>query len=586
MADIQSDSSPAPLSRGTVLDKKYRVESLLGKGAFGVVYRARDQLAGRDVAIKALRQTDFSDQSDLIWEIQQLSQLKVPNVLSFYHHFDGAGTLYLVMEYCGGGSLADALSKETYNEAVATGLVMKLAAAMQKVHEAGVVHHDIKPANILFLADGEPLVSDFGVANRHAGTTVYMAPELFLGEALSATDPRVDIYALALTLMEMLTADRPFRGLSRQEMLQAKINQGFVPKSISEWLREIILRGTHPTPERRFQSMSEFQHALHAKRVPMVMSANRIRAHSLAELGAERLAKKNWLGARKALSQSLEIDKDCLAAVVAFGKLELALHNRERAIDFLMRAASMSPRVAIQKELGYVYLLEGDHPRSISMLTDYLDRYATDFEAYSLLMQCYFEMGRYDAADELGQVVAKQKPRNDCFECNRFLSRLLRGGIDDEFLTKYDPSTFPPFLRYNLTIAKEGPVAWSKAGKPSLKTKVLWHDFRFGAPAKKSTPNEIALIMPDGYRYLSSKPIITIGTMEQNEVPMKSQSVSRRHAVILNWPNDVWICDLGSTQGTTVDGERIIGRKFLSGVHEVDIGSKRISLATNASLLV
>ena len=137
-----------------------------------------------------------------------------------------------------------------------------------------------------------------------------------------------------------------------------------------------------------------------------------------------------------------------------------------------------------------------------------------------------------------------------------------------------------------MTIAKEGPVAWSKAGKPSLKTKILWHDFRFGAPAKKSTPNEIALIMPDGYRYLSSKPIITIGTIEQNEVPLKSQSISRRHAVILNWSNDVWICDLGSTQGTTVDGEKIIGRKFLSGVHEVDIGSKRINLATNASLLV
>ena len=92
--------------------------------------------------------------------------------------------------------------------------------------------------------------------------------------------------------------------------------------------------------------------------------------------------------------------------------------------------------------------------------------------------------------------------------------------------------------------------------------------------------------MPDGYRYLNSKAIITIGTLAQNEVPLKSQSVSRRHAVILNWPNDVWLCDLGSTQGTTVYGKKIIGRRFLSGVHEVDIVSKRISLATNASLLV
>lgn len=72
----------------------------------------------------------------------------------------------------------------------------------------------------------------------------------------------------------------------------------------------------------------------------------------------EHFGKKNWLGARKALSQALEIDKGSVAAVVAYGKLDLALHDREKATDFLMRAALMSSRVAIQKELGYLYLLD------------------------------------------------------------------------------------------------------------------------------------------------------------------------------------------------------------------------------------
>ena len=74
--------------------------------------------------------------------------------------------------------------------------------------------------------------------------------------------------------------------------------------------------------------------------------------------GCRALGKKNWLGARKPLSQALEIDKGCLPVVGAYGKLELVLHDREKAINFLMRAALMSSRVAIQKELGYLYLLD------------------------------------------------------------------------------------------------------------------------------------------------------------------------------------------------------------------------------------
>lgn len=151
--------------------------------------------------------------------------------------------------------------------------------------------------------------------------------------------------------------DQPFGGLSRQEMLEAKLNQGFVPKESSEWRREIILRGTHPTPERRFQNMNEFRLALRAKRVPMAMSANRIRARSLADVGAEHFGKKNWHGAREALSRALEIYMGGPAGVVAYGTLELALHDREEAIDFLVRAAIMGSRVAIQKELGYLDLL-------------------------------------------------------------------------------------------------------------------------------------------------------------------------------------------------------------------------------------
>ena len=294
----------------------------------------------------------------------------------------------------------------------------------------------------------------------------------------------------------------------------------------------------------------------------------------------------SWSKASATLSQALESDPDCLLAVVAAGKLELMLNNREKATTLLLRAADMSQRVAIQKELGTLYLLERDYPRAILMFTDYLDRNATDYEAHNLLMQCYFEMGRYDAAEELGRVIAEQKPGNHCFECNRFLARLLDKRIDDDFLAQYDPSQFSAFLRYNLVVAKEGPVAWSKSGKPALKSKLLWHDFRFGAVAKASGSNEIVIQLSDGYRYTTSKPIVTIGQLSQNEVPLDDKSISRRHAVILNWSDDVWICDLGSTRGVFVDDQRVDGRRFLDGVHEIRVGTVVIRVSTAGWLLV
>ncbi len=579
-------SAPAPAQIGEVLDGKYRVVSELGRGGFGIVFLARDKLAGRDVAIKVLRQADFADQSDLIWEIQQLAQLKIPQVLAFYHHFNAGGLLYLVMEYCDGGSLGDRLSRGKLDEVDAAQFVIQLAAAFDSVHASGIVHHDIKPENILFADLGVPRISDFGVANRHAGTLNYMAPELFVGEPVSTVDPRIDVYALTLTLMEMLTGERPFRNLARGDMLQAKITQSFVPKSLPAWLREVILRGTHPTPEARFQTMDELRQALIAKRVPMIMSGKRIQAHALAEKASDLLKKKRWVAARKALSQALRYEGECLLAIVTMGKLELALNNRDKATEFLLRASAISPRVPIQKELASLYLLEEDFPRAISLLTDYLDRNATDFEAHGLLMQCYFEMGRYDACDELGLVIAKQKPSNDSFECNRFVSRLLAGKIDGEFLAQHDPTRFPPFLRYNLVIAKEGPVAWSVSGKPTLKSKLLWHDFRFGNKASKQKQNELAIQISESYRYTTSKPIITIGQSAQNEVPLDDDSVSRRHAVILNWQDDVWVCDLDSTRGVFVDGKRIKKRCFLDGVHEIRLGKKTIRVSTSGGLLI
>ena len=90
----------------------------------------------------------------------------------------------------------------------------------------------------------------------------------------------------------------------------------------------------------------------------------------------------------------------------------------------------------------------------------------------------------------------------------------------------------------------------------------------------------------DGYDYSFQTPLITLGRFASNNIPFDQSGISRRHAVIVNHPDDVWIYDLGSVVGTSVDGERICGKTFLDGVHTVDIGTRKIRVATDKGLLI
>jgi serine/threonine protein kinase len=148
-----------------------------------------------------------------------------------------------------------------------------LCETLGAVHARGIVHHDIKPANILFHADKRIKVGDFGVANRNTGTCLYLPPEVLLREASSRTDPRVDIYCLGLTLIETLTGVHPFSFMSAKEAMEARIRHDFVPDTLSRWVQEVLLKATHPTPELRFQTMRDFAEAIATHRVPYVFDS-------------------------------------------------------------------------------------------------------------------------------------------------------------------------------------------------------------------------------------------------------------------------------------------------------------------------
>ena len=414
------------ISIGDKLDGKYVVVRHLGNGGFGEVFLAEDEaIPDRRVAIKVLVQHSAGDYSDLIWEMQTLARFNHAGVVGFYHHFSNEDHLCLVMEYCAGGSMDDLLaSGGKYKEPDVMKWGVDLCKTLAFVHQKDIVHHDVKPANVLFAADGKIKLGDFGVANRNAGTRMYLAPEMLLGEQVSRTDPRVDIYALGLTMLEALTGIHPFEHLNREEALQARIAHNFVPDTLPRWVQDVLLKATHPTPELRFQTMQDFSEAILGKRVLYVFNKNRIQAHMLAEKAEVQIARKRWNAAEKLVARALHLSPDCVAALLAAGRCQLLIRRIDQAKEYFSKAISISPRTPVQKELGWLNLEEGRLPTAISLLTDHLQRNSSDYEAYNLLLKCFFLSDRFEVGMDLAGTLMDEKVPNDCFRNNRFLCKL------------------------------------------------------------------------------------------------------------------------------------------------------------------
>jgi serine/threonine protein kinase len=568
------------------LDNKYHIIDQLGEGAFGEVWLAKDNLVdAHKVAIKVLKNVEQDEISPLIEEMNFLAALDHPNIVKFLHHFEDRGHLHLVMEYCTGGSLG-ARATEPMETSKVFSWGKDLTDTFAAVHSKGIVHHDIKPHNLLLTENDTVKVSDFGVANQNWGTRLYMAPELSLGERVASSDERIDVYALGISLLELLMGYNPLAEFSREDLLQEKIGHNFIPYELDRWVQEVLLKATHPTPERRFQNMTDFGNAIKSHHVPFIFSVSHIKAQRVAENAQKLLNRKKWLSAHKKCSQALELAENCVSALVVAGRIELMLKRTELAKKHFSDALRINPRIQVQKELGWIELEEGHYPQAISMLSDHLQREPADYEAYNLLLHCFYETERYDIGERLCNSVLKQNPANTCFINNRFLFRLLETGLaDDDFELDEEGVIVNPFVRLNYDIATELPSSWDSRNRPSLKSKLLYQDYRFGHPSKVKKGG--VCVNFDGEPHYSLKmSYISVGRMESNHVTFNQRGVSRRHAVILNYPDDIWVYDLGSVTGVFVDDKRINGKIFLDGAHSVRIAGETISVATKESLLI
>jgi serine/threonine protein kinase len=571
----------------TLFDNKYIFIKELGNGGFGKVFLAKERVSNRFVAIKQLLTENKFLQENIIHEIETIAKFENPNIVTFYHHFREEGIFYLVMEYCSGGSLRDKINSNTYTNTEAIDWMITLAKSLRIIHKKGIIHHDIKPDNILFTQNGTIKIADFGVANKDIGTKSYMSPEAFSWDVKSTNDPRIDIYALGVTLMELLTKKNPFSGLSSDEIMEKHLSADFPIQKLPNWQQEIILKAINKTPELRFQFMIELEEALNAKSVPIIFNKDNLKAAELIALADKALKTNKWRNALNFLELAQKQYKNNVAVLQALGKYNLRIQKIEIAKSFYEKALKLNPRLDVQKDLGWINLEFKKYPIAIGLLSDHLHRNPADYEAYNLLIRCYYETDRYETAMELSKMIMEANPSLPCFANNYFIAFVLNSnGKSIPPKTKAEQKN-NPFIEYNLSVITENELSHNFKKSPTLKSKLLFMDFQFN----NMKENTITILETNNKVQTPSalnNPIIKFGREEYNQNDIKvsgSTTVSRRHCVIINTKDNVWLYDLEST-GTEINDVVVTNKVPLIGYNNLKINDIYFALTTDKSKLI
>lgn len=570
------------------LDGKYKLLRRLGEGGFGEVWLARDTVLGnRQVAIKFLKESTPEQEQGFLAEMRALAGLNYPGIVTFYHHFRHEKRLALVMEYCADGSLHQINRKakqkaddSRWPDKVA-GWMLHLCETLSLVHEKGFVHQDIKPSNLL-LREGVPVIADFGIVNTSGGTTLYCSPDKTLGY-VSPEDGREDLYALGVTLLELLHGEHPWTDLTGKALESAK-RKRVLPHDLLEpaWLIEIGLKAIHPEAELRFQNATEMAAALRARHVPVSINREVMKAHKAVLAGEKALKRASWRLAERHANVALNLSPRLPGALLLAGRINLMLHKTEEAYATLRLTQDGASQYLAGLEMGWLHLQRGDLPRALSTLNDEVTRNPLNFEAHCLLLECYWQAGRYDEMKRVADILFKEYCDSDAFQNARLLARLGLQELDRSFLEKGIEKCINPFEVYNTKVALDG--AEKLGGWNNLLEKLVFEDFRFGLPSARKSINTVVLEM--GERTLrTTEKLVSIGNFPENTFRVQDLSVSRRHAVIVNTANEVWIYDLQSTIGVWVDGVRVERKRILMGVHDVLIGKVGIRVRAKDDLV-
>jgi tetratricopeptide (TPR) repeat protein/predicted Ser/Thr protein kinase len=271
---------------------RYQIIGLLGTGAMSVVYEAHDPELDRRVAIKLMRTEDTSESGRrrLLAEARAMARLKHPNVITVHDVGAFAGEVFVAMERVQGCTLRQWLAAEKRTTAAIVEALVAAGRGLEAAHQAGLVHRDVKPDNVLVGEDGRVLVTDFGLVGAETeqasdasvvGTPAYMAPEQLRGETRAASDQ----FSFCVMLHEALTGRRP-----NLPIVPAAVREHISPR----WIGRILARGLSPVPEQRYRSMGVLLDELAVKQ----RTRRRARVAIVAAVGAIAASAIAWWATR------------------------------------------------------------------------------------------------------------------------------------------------------------------------------------------------------------------------------------------------------------------------------------------------
>ncbi len=312
---------------------RYEILNELGQGAMGVVYRAKDPLIDRIVAIKTINLTLADDEKEeyegrFYQEAKAAGRLSHPNIVTIFDVGKSGDVAYIAMEFLEGRHLRDILNDDPHMpiEQILD-LVAQIARGLAYAHENEVIHRDVKPANIMIVRDGHVKITDFGIARMASaavrtqtgmvlGSPKYMSPEQVLGKAI---DQRSDVFSLGVTLYEMLTGHAPFLGENVNAIMYQTLNAIPVPPSslnseVPDMLNFIVAKALAKDLTDRYQNAREFADDLRACRDTMPRSNSRVDLiHERSTRSVAQLAEA------KQIAQRAGLDTDESKAVATMG---------------------------------------------------------------------------------------------------------------------------------------------------------------------------------------------------------------------------------------------------------------------------
>jgi serine/threonine-protein kinase len=282
-----------------VIDERYVLDGLIGRGGMAEVRRAEDRRLGRSVAVKLLRETLASQAEARLRfeeEARAAARLTDPNVVAIYDTGEHNGRPFIVMELLPGRTLRDELDDGPLSEHRAREVIVHVLRALRAAHSGGVIHRDIKPANILLTEAGAAKVADFGIAKVAEspdltatglllGTPSYLAPECVTGGAATAAS---DLYAAGVVFYEALSGRRPFAGTTPLAICHAIVSEDPPPlrelcPRVNVGLIDVVTRAMERDPRSRYRSADEMIRAVEDGAVPVPASVDETTEPIVAE---------------------------------------------------------------------------------------------------------------------------------------------------------------------------------------------------------------------------------------------------------------------------------------------------------------